>query len=52
MNKNHYDAKQVCSVKVNRMRMIIERIEDAMGILEGLPHELVQHEWNTVIDRI
>lgn len=52
MNRNHYDTKQVCSFKGQRMIKIIERIEEAMGILEQLPHDLVQHEWNMVIDRI
>lgn len=52
MIRNHYDARQVCSAKVKRMRVVIERIEEAMGILDELPHDLVQYEWNMVIDRI
>lgn len=52
MNRNHYDARQICSVKVERMRVVIGRIEEAMGILDELPHDLVQHEWNKVVDRI
>ena len=52
MNRNHYDAKQVCSVKAKRISKKIEKVEEAMGILEVLPQDLVQHEWNKVVDRI
>lgn len=52
MNKNHYDPVKIYTSKISRIKLILQRIEEAESIIGNLSDEGLQRRWMMAIRSI